>query len=232
MMSSLFEKIKILIFPKRCEICGEVIEFDKHICNDCKNLPVINPPICLKCGCNKDDCVCKKHKRRENEYKAVIAPYYYEGSVKKGVLNLKMHEMPKLANSHGVKIAEVVKEYYGVIDFDFVTFIPMSKRDFLKRGFNQSKLLAEVVSKNCKIPLVDALYKSKKTKKQKKQHAKDRFVNMYNAFKVNDNADIVGAKVLIVDDVKTTGATLSSAALTLKANGAKEVYCATFGIVK
>lgn len=232
MMNSFFDKIKILLFPKRCEICGEVVEFDKTICNNCETLPIIEPPICLKCGCNKDDCICKKHKRRENEYKAVVAPYYYEGSVKKGVLNFKMHEMPKLANSHGEKIAEVVSEYYSVIDFDFVTFIPMRKSDIIKRGFNQAELLANVVSKKCNIPIVDALYKCKKTKKQKRQHANDRFVNMYNAFKIKDNIDLNGAKILLIDDVKTTGATLSSASLTLKAYGAKEIYCATFAIVK
>ncbi len=232
MMNNFFDKIKISLFPKRCEICGDVVEFDKAICDNCKQLPIIKPPICLKCGCSKDECICKKHKRREKEYKSVVAPYYYEDSVKKGVLNFKMHEMPKLANSHGEKIAEVVSEYYGAIDFDFVTFIPMRKKDIIKRGFNQAELLANVVSKKCNIPIVDSLYKSKKTKKQKRQHENQRFANMYNAFKVNENIDLNGAKILLIDDVKTTGATLSSAALALKAYGAKEIYCATFAIVK
>lgn len=232
MMNGLFDKIKILLFPNRCRICGEVIEFDKSVCDECKNLPVINPPFCEKCGCNKADCVCKKRKKRTKEYKSVIAPYYYQDSIKKGVLNFKMKEMPKLAKSYGYEISKVVKEYYGIIDFDFVTFIPMRKSDIVDRGYNQSKLLAEVVSENCNIPLVDALCKTRKTKKQKRQHGDERFVNMYNAFKIKDDVDVTDAKVLLIDDVKTTGATLSSAALTLKAYGAKEVYCATFAITK
>lgn len=232
MMNALFDKLKILLFPKRCKICGEVVEFDKTICDDCKNLPVINPPFCLKCGCNKKECVCKKRKKREKEYKAVIAPYYYQDSIKKGVLNFKMHDMPKLANSYGIEIAKVVKEYYSAVDFDFVTFVPMRKSDVFNRGFNQAELLAEVVSKECNIPLVDVLYKARKTKKQKRQHGNDRFVNMYNAFKIKENVDVTNSKILLIDDVKTTGATLSSASLTLKAYGAKEVYCASFAITK
>ena len=67
---------------------------------------------------------------------------------------------------------------------------------------------------------------------QKRQRAENRYVNMYNAFDLAENADVADKTILLIDDVKTTGATLSSAALTLKAYGAKAVYCAVFAIVK
>lgn len=231
MSDKLFDKLKIVLFPKRCAICGNVIEFDKSICADCADLPVIHAPICMKCGCSKDNCICKK-KRRKPEYKAVIAPFYYEDSVKQGVLNFKMNEMPKLADSYAGYISDVIKRYYELIDFDFITYIPMTKRDKINRGYNQAELLAEKIAEECGIPLKHALVKKRKNKMQKRQHAADRYVNMYNVFDIREGTDLTDSRVLLIDDVKTTGATLSSAALTLKAYGAKEVYCAVFAIVK
>lgn len=231
MIKEAFESIKLAFFPKRCEICGSVICLDEARCEECENLKYIDEPICLKCGCSKDDCVCKRRKR-ETEYKAVIAPFYYGGSVANGILNLKMNEMPKLARAHGREIANAVKKHYGDIDFDLVTFVPMHKKNEAARGFNQARLLAEIVSDECGIPLKDVLIKKHKTKMQKRQGAADRFVNMYGVFELKDNESVSGANILLIDDVKTTGSTLTSVALTLKAYGAKSVYCAVTAIVK
>ena len=231
MIKEALEKLKLAFFPKRCEICGSVICVDEVRCGECERLEYIEEPICLKCGCSKDFCICKKQSR-ETEYKAVIAPFYYSGTVANGIRNLKMHEMPKLAKAHGREIAVAVKKHYGDIAFDFVTFVPMYRSDEAARGFNQARLLAEVVSEECEIPLRDVLIKKRKTKMQKRQSAGDRFVNMYGVFELADNEDVSGANVLLIDDVKTTGSTLTSVSLTLKAYGAKSVYCAVTAIVK
>lgn len=230
-MKNILKRMMLAVFPKRCRICGEVIEFDCEICDNCVELPEIKPPICLKCGCTKNECVCKKHKRNV-EYKAVIAPFYYENQIQKGILNFKMHGMPFLAKSFGNYISDTVSKYYELISFDAITYVPMCKSDERNREFNQARLLAEVVSEKCNIPLSALLVKKRKTKKQKRQAANERFINMYGAFDLADNADVAGKIILLVDDVKTTGATLSSAALTLKAYGAKAVYCAAAAIVK
>lgn len=231
MIKELFEKLKIVLFTKRCAMCGEVVCFDEVLCENCLNLPEIKAPFCSKCGCSKEDCKCKKH-QKEAEYKAVIAPFYYEGSVSRAILNMKMNEMPKLIQYQGKCVADAVKMHYKDIDFDCVTFVPMRRSDKAKRGYNQAELLAEIVSRECNIPLNDVLIKKRKTRVQKRQKAKERFANMYNAFDVKAEADVSGKKILLVDDVKTTGATLTSIALTLKAYGAASVYCAVIAIVK
>ena len=231
MIKEILKKLKLAFFPKRCEICGSVICVDEVRCGECERLKHIEEPICLKCGCSKDFCICKKQSR-EAEYKAVIAPFYYGGTVANGILNLKMHEMPKLAKAHGREIANAVKKHYSEIDFDFITFVPMYKGDEAARGFNQARLLAEVVSEECGIPLREVLIKKHKTKMQKRQGAGDRFVNMYGVFELAENEDVSGANVLLIDDVKTSGSTLTSVSLTLKAYGAKSVYCAVTAIVK
>lgn len=231
MMKTLTDIFKKAVFTNRCLICGEVIEFDGVLCEDCENASPIEPPICLKCGCEKVDCICKKSKK-SMEYKAVVAPFYYEGSVSKAVLNMKMNGIPSLAEEQGRLIADCVQKYYELIEFDCVTCIPMRKYDEKFRGFNQANLLAKRVSKICDLELCDLLVKKRRTRVQKRQKSSERFVNMYNAFDLKDKVDIDGKTILLIDDVKTTGATLSSAAMTLKAYGAKDVYCAVFAIVK
>ncbi|MDE6722600.1 MAG: hypothetical protein K2J55_00200 [Eubacterium sp.] len=227
----MIEKLKIAFFTKRCAMCGEVICFDEELCDECRSLPEIPELVCFKCGCSKQDCRCKKN-QKEAEYKAVVAPFYYEGSVSRAILNMKMNEMPKLINLQGKHLANTVKTYYEDIDFDFITFVPMRREDKANRGYNQAELLANVVSKECGIPLKDVLVKKRKTKMQKRQKAKERFANMYNAFDVKEAVDVMDKKILLIDDVKTTGATLTSVALTLKAYGASSVYCAVIAIVK
>lgn len=231
MMKDLIQKFKMILFTKRCYACGEVVCFDEEFCENCAQLPIIDEPVCLKCGCSKKDCICRKFKR-EREYKSVAAPFYYEGSVAKGILNMKMNEMPGLSEFYGKAVADTVNRHFQVVDFDFVTFVPMRKADIAERGFNQSQLLAEIVSAQCGIPVKNVLYKKRKTKTQKKQKASERFANMYNAFEINADADIIGKKILLIDDVKTTGSTLTSVSLTLKAYGAECVYCAVAAIVK
>ncbi|MDE5670427.1 MAG: hypothetical protein K2I14_03050 [Eubacterium sp.] len=231
MIKDLLEKLKIVLFTKRCDMCGEVVCFDEVLCEECCSLPEIDEPFCPKCGCSKKECKCKKH-QKEVEYKAVVAPFYYEGSVSRAILNMKMNGMPKLTVYQGKCVADTVKKHYKDIDFDFITFVPIRRNDIADRGYNQAELLAGVVSDECNIPLKDALIKKRKTKVQKRQKASERFANMYNAFDLKEDTDVIGRTILLIDDVKTTGATLTSIALTLKAYGAKSVYCAVVAIVK
>lgn len=143
-----------------------------------------------------------------------------------------MHDLQHLTKAQGAEIAKTVNSLYELVKFDCVTYIPMRNYDEKYRGFNQSALLAKEVSRICGLDCAGLLVKKRKTKMQKRQGAESRYVNMYNAFDLAKKAEVAGKTILLIDDVKTTGATLSSAALTLKAYGAKAVYCAVFAIVK
>lgn len=231
MFSDITFVLKRALFPNRCAICGNIIEYDRDYCDECLCAQKIKAPVCLKCGCEKSDCICKRNSHKP-EYKAVVAPYYYRNSIKRGIINCKMNDLPSLTKAQAEEIAKTVKTFYELIDFDCVTYIPMRKYDRKYRGFNQSELLAKEVAEICSLNMREMLIKKRRTKSQKRQSAKNRYVNMYNAFDLAPNAVVDGKTILLIDDVKTTGATLSSAALTLKAYGAKEVYCAVFAVVK
>ena len=222
------ERILKLFFPNRCEFCGDVIEFNGTVCDDCKSLPRIALPICEDCGKNKDDCDCKN---RKNEYKRIVAPYYYKDKVVKAVHRYKESEMRFLSERFGRDIAECVKNNYSEISFDAVTFVPMRLWDERKRGYNQSEILAKIVSDIIEVPLMNLLVKTERTKPQKRSSARERKVNVFGAFDVTDKEYVNGKTILLVDDVKTTGSTLNECAKMLKIYGAKEVYCATLAVV-
>lgn len=229
--STVVDKINGILFTNRCAFCGEVVEFDTVICEECAAAEHIEQPVCLRCGANKRECLCERS-RRTPEYKAVCAPYYYEGSIARAVNNFKTQEIPALAPAQAKEIALAVRRNYKDISFDYVTFVPMLKSDVRRRGFNQAELLANEVAALLSLPCKPSVYKKRRTKQQKSRRGVDRFINMYNAFAPIDGAEIDGKTLLLIDDVKTTGSTLSSVSLTLNAYGAKAVYCATFAIAK
>ena len=152
------EKISNIFFTKRCEFCGKVIEFDKTVCPDCENLPANKPPYCTYCGVSKENCNCDKHK---SEYKQIVAPYLYQDNVKRAVLNFKSAYMPFLSKRFARDMAKCIQENY-FMQFDMITYTPLSKKSLRKRDYNQAYLLANEISKILNIPLADLLIVSVK----------------------------------------------------------------------
>lgn len=213
------------IFTRRCAFCGEVTEIDMRLCPDCEAPPINSPPYCEFCGVSKELCTCKKHRR---EFKSFCAPYLYVGGAKRAVRNFKSSEMPFLAKRFGSDIARAVNENFADVHFDYVACVPMRRRELNKRGYNQSELLAKRVADIIGVPFADLLVKTENTSPQKSCSERERRVNVYGVFDVKDKPLVNGKTILIVDDVKTTGATLSECAKILNIYDAKSVYCAAF----
>lgn len=211
--------------PKwRCLACGKEI-FEGDFCKECKeNLPFNDKVICDHCG------------------RKVIAPENF-CSTCKGVLvsvdkcrSVFNYQKPisslikKMKYGNGRYIAEIFSFYLAITYFknyfnaDFVTYVPMTKRAEKKRGFNQSKLLAENTAKRISLPVVHCIEKIKETTRQAKLGRKDRLKNLHDAFKIVDKKAVKDRAVLIIDDVSTTGATVEAVAEKLKHAGAKKVY--------
>ena len=110
---------------------------------------------------------------------------------------------------------------------DKIAFVPLSKGGVYKRGFNQSEILALNLSKEFSIPVAKILEKTRRTHRQNELARDERLSNLAGAFRIKSNTSINGLTILLIDDVMTTGATLSECAGTLKASGAKEVRCFT-----
>ncbi len=216
------------VFPKRCKLCGEVIRLDSTLCPECENAEKISGDICFKCGREKDCCVCKEEKFSP-DYKAIAAPYYYEGSIEKGINRMKNNGFSELAQGMSKEIAETVNNRFSDITFDYVTSVPMRKRKEKTRGYNQSEFLAKALAKRIKTPYRPLLKKIADTPSQRYSSVSARHTNLYGAFDLADGAKVDGKTVLIVDDVKTTGSTLSECAAMLKIYGAT-VYATAFAV--
>ena len=117
-------------------------------------------------------------------------------------------------------------------DVDAVTFVPMTKKAIRRRGYNQSKLLAEAISRATGKELLCAVEKKRENADQRVLTRQEREENMKDVFAVSDKAQVKGKRILIADDTLTTGATASALAEVLKKAGAADVYLITVASVE
>ena len=221
-----------LFFPNRCVFCNEVIGPYDNCCSSCeKSLPWIKGEICLCCGSAKSDCKCKK--RHGNFYDGIIAPLYYVGEVRRSIHNFKFYDDRNSYKAFASLMDEARKKYYNDIPFDYIACTPMSCKHRKKRGYNQSELLARRISELSGIPYADDLIlKIYPTRIQHKcVHWTERKGNLLGAFDVNQKYSVEGKRILLIDDVKTSGATLSECGKMLFLYDAESVYCLTAAVV-
>lgn len=223
----IFSAIVSALFPNVCVGCGTIIPEGEHLCEYCAEMAekVDFTKACPRCGMPKKECICSK---RVFHFSGCAAPYYNDGVTQSAMYSLKFARKEYIAKFFAERMAITVKTCYNDIDFDMVTFVPMSFSRKLKRGFNQSQLLAKRLSKILKLPLYDGLLLiGKKSAIQHKLSFDERFKNVKGKFKANKKYNLNGKTVLLVDDIKTTGATLDECAKQLLLLGADEVYCIT-----
>lgn len=123
-------------------------------------------------------------------------------------------------------MAKAVRREFSNINFDCVCFVPMTLKNKLKRGINQSELLARCIANELNIPLYqNALVKLKQNRVQHNLSRNERIMNVKGVFTASD--DVKGKTVLLVDDIKTTGATLNECSRELLKAGAGQVFCVT-----
>ncbi|MEG2396709.1 MAG: ComF family protein [Oscillospiraceae bacterium] len=225
---TLYDKLLFVLFTKKCKYCGSIIPEKLEICDDCqKNLPRILPPICHLCGHSKEDCKCKNKK---HEYDAIVAPFYYDKAIKIAIHRFKFGKKLNIGKTLAEDMAQAVLREYSELKFDLIAFIPMTKKEEKKRSFNQSEILANELSEIINVPATKVLVKIYETKTQHTLSEKDRKGNVFGVFDISEKADLAGMTILLVDDIKTTGTTLSECAKMLNLSGAEAVYAVTAAI--
>ncbi len=228
LIKDIYEYVLSLFFPNRCIFCGQLIAPFDDICSDCEeNLPWIKEDICHFCGSENEYCSCKK--RHGHFYDEMISPLYYVDNVRDCIHNLKFNDERRNAYVFAKLMNRIRLVEYADVKFDYVAYIPMHEKQKRKRGYNQGELLAKRLSEISGIPFgKDLIVKLYETKTQHRCiHSFERFGNVLGAYDVNPDYDVNGKTVLLVDDVKTTGATLNECAKMLQLNGAQAVYCLT-----
>lgn len=217
-----------LLYPQRCRYCNNVIDIRREMCHTCENtLQRIEGEICKLCGKNVDDCDCghKKH-----FYKYVCAPFYYEGAASRSIWSLKFRKITKLSKPLAEDMAECFNHHYKGYDFDLCTFVPSAKADLKRRGFNQAELLARDFCEITGLKCEDLLVKKFSTESQHNLTGAERSGNLLGAIDLKDDINIENMRILLIDDIKTTGSTLNECAKMLLIGGAAEVFCLTVAV--
>lgn len=232
------ERALELIFPIKCPVCLKTLnDPEKLICKECyMRLKFTKEPICKRCGRPlKDETAefceeCEKSAVKRYYEKGVSLLVHDEGA-KKILYDLKYSNIRE--NIKFLAREFVRKKYREVLDWNAEALIPvpLHKKRYQTRGFNQAELFAKELGRYFKIP-VDSriLQRQKATTPQKELDKKKRKKNIENSFKISDN--IVKYKcAILVDDIFTTGATINECAKMLRKSGVERVYFITASIV-
>ena len=212
-MSRLLNSILDLIYPPKCSFCRKIIDAElKGICQECaKKLPRLEGD-------------CRKTPLEDGTH--CFSALRYDGMVRDSFLRYKFYGAVSYADTYSGLLAESLKDI-GT-DFDLVTWVPLSRRRKRKRGYDQAELIAEGTSHLLGLDCKRILYKNKETKAQSlTRGGKERRNNVKGAWSICDNADVKDKRILVFDDIVTTGATLSECCAVLKRAGALSVTAAT-----
>lgn len=159
----------------------------------------------------------------------VLSPLYYKNIARDIVKSLKFHDNTKLFNLVELILKDFISYYPHLSQYDLVIPVPLSDKRMNERGYNQSDAIAKIVSKYTDTDFCNtAVKRIRHTKKQSELPARKRLENVKNAF-LSDNT-IANKKIILVDDVRTTGKTMDSCAKALLDAGADEVIGFAFAI--
>ena len=202
-----------LLYPPRCTFCHDFVKNGKiMICDKCRD----HLPRTLNAGRQKTTFVS-----------ACIAPFYYEKDVKESLHRFKFFSCTGYARAYAPYLADLIREEFGD-SFDILTWVPISRKRLKKRGYDQSKLLAQKVGKLLGVRPVRTLRKIRDTAPQSLTgNAEKRRENVKGAYAAWKPERFSGKRILILDDIFTTGSTVSECARTLGKAGAAQVLCAT-----
>lgn len=203
-----------LLFPKKCPFCQRILEDPRApACPDCqKTLPWLSG---------------REAERPEEFTSGCLSPLAYRGRVPDSVHRYKFPGTPSYAGAYGLLIAQCVRDNRAA-PLDLVTWVPLSPKRKRKRGFDQAEALARAAAQELGLPVRGTLEKFRNNGPQSHLHeASERRANVLGAYRLREGAEPAGLRILLVDDVVTSGATLSECARLLRSAGAAEVLCAT-----
>ena len=202
-----------LLYPPRCAFCRRVLKTrEKGICGRCRET--------LERTKNGG-------KQSGDFFTLAVSPLFYTGKVRRSILRFKFDDATSYANTYGELMAESVAEHLKG-SYDVITWVPLSDKRRRKRGYDQAMLLAMATALKLSDVALELLVKQVDVPAQSSLGGVEkRRANISGVYTVHDEELVRGKRVLLVDDVITTGATISECAKTLRFFGATDVVCVT-----
>ena len=204
------ERIFNLLFPPKCTLCGKVLE--KHETDLCAS-------------CRMDSPECSGVHKNFSFLDSWVAIWYYEGYIRDSLLRYKFRHARHYAPVYGRMLAMRLQREYPD-GFDVLTWVPISRLRRLRRGYDQVELLAEAVGKELGMEPIPTLKKIRNNRPQSgiDGQAKRR-ANVLGVYRAICPQSVRDKRILLLDDIITTGATAGECARVLLTAGAKEVHC-------
>ena len=211
----MMRKLWQLLFPPKCILCKKVLtDLETDLCRDCREHQPLYP----------------SHKIKLSFLAKWTGLWYYKENVRLSILRYKFYNKRHYAPAYGRLLAMKLAED-GWDDTDILTWIPISRRRKFVRGYDQVEIFGKVLAEELGMELTPTLRKIRHTKPQSAMgDAAHRRANILGAFQVIDRETVKDQRVLLLDDILTTGATGSEAARVLLTAGAKEVKLATLAV--
>lgn len=203
-----------LLFPPRCAFCGGILKRGED-------------GLCARCQ-NELPWIAGQAAEQTMEFVSLCAsPLWYQGNVRESIRRYKFYDRNGYAKIYGRLVAQCVADHLDG-KYDLITWVPLSARSLKKRGYDQAMLLAMAAALELDGVAVETLRKGRDTDAQSSlTEDAARRANVLGAFEVADPVLVEGKRVLLIDDVVTTGSTLSECARVLRTYGAADVVCAT-----
>lgn len=202
-----------LVFPPRCAFCRKVLKRGEV-------------GMCAVCG-SQLPRTSHGDSRTGDFFTVCVSPLFYEDQVRESILRFKFKEATGYTQLYGRLMAECVRrELEG--RYDLITWVPLSSRRLKKRGYDQAMLLAMAAALELEDVAVETLVKHTDVPAQSGVGSQEkRRANISGVYRATDPELIQGKRILLIDDIITTGATLSECARVLRQAGAAEVLCCT-----
>ncbi len=231
MIKKAAEYILSSLFPPVCPFCERVMEGTKSaVCEDClQQLPFIEEPRCAKCGKAlkaAEDGICADCREGVHLFSEGRILWKYEDAVAASILRFKYHDQKNYAPVYAEWMVRCLGDWIRSLQIDLMVPVPVHKKRLKERSYNQARLLAEQIGRRMDIPVcADLLYRQKNTAPQKNLSAFARMRNLQDAFGVRGDA-LKNRRVLVIDDIYTTGVTIDAVSFALRAHGVQAVYFA------
>lgn len=207
----LYHFLMELLFPPKCVLCRKLLKSGEI-------------DLCRECRADAPEYAGKKINIRFLDSFAAV--WYYEGNVRRSLLRFKFYNARSYGVSYGRILAMRLQREYPD-GFDMLTWVPVSRLRKLRRGYDQVELLAKAVGRELGLSPVPTLKKIRNNRPQSRlKDPAARRANVLGAYRLLEGAAVKGKRVLLLDDILTTGATAGECARVLLSAGAKEVHCA------
>lgn len=225
-----------LIYPQRCPICHDIVEPGyEMVCGSClKELPLVCEPKCRKCGkpVPEGETLCHDCTVIAHDFTEGMGIFLYDEVMRRSMYKFKYLGRREYGRFYGAAAWIYGKEKLRSWKPQAIVPIPVHVSRKRKRGYNQAEVIALVLGHYMNIPVAgDALIRCTKTVAQKELSMEERRRNLEHAFAVT-GISFPWKRILLVDDIYTTGSTMDSAAKVLKSYGIEEIYCLSICIGK